>query len=264
MAEALSVKEFDEIVFEHRNKAYGAYELRKRYARNMNIAFLIAMGVFVMGVSLPVILNYLNNLTIENVRMQEVDLNMDPPPLDKDEPPPPPPPPDPPPPIQETIKFTPPVIVEEVKEEDIPPITEEVEKTKVDVQTVAGTGEVEDLETEGTGPAEIETGPGEIFTVVEQNPEFPGGDAKLFEYLGKNIKYPAMARENGITGTVYVTFVVESSGEISDVKLLRGIKGGCDEEAMRVVKNMPSWKPGRQNGKNVRVQFNLPVRFKLL
>jgi protein TonB len=94
-------------------------------------------------------------------------------------------------------------------------------------------------------------------------PEFPGGEEKLFEYLGKNIKYPSMARENGITGTVYVTFVVEGNGEISDVKKLRGIGGGCDEEAVRVVRSMPAWKPGKQNSKPVRVQYNLPIKFTL-
>ncbi len=101
----------------------------------------------------------------------------------------------------------------------------------------------------------------ETFTIVEQMPEFPGGEEKLFEYLGTNIKYPSMARENGIMGTVYITFVVEGNGEVTEVKKLRGIGGGCDEEAMRVVKAMPSWKPGRQNGKLVRVEYNLPIGF---
>jgi protein TonB len=263
MAQPATVKDFDEIVFENRNKEYGAYELRKKYNRNMNTAFAIALGVFLLGVSIPAIMDYINRLADSINAEQNVELTLvEPPSLDKDEPPPPPPPPDPPPPVQETIKFTPPVITEEpIKEEDIPPPQEEI--TNAGKTTQEGTEGVIDLPTEGTGPAEIETGPAEIFTIVEQMPEFPGGEAKLFEYLGKNIKYPAMARENGITGTVYVTFVVEGSGDISDVKLLRGIKGGCDEEAIRVVKGMPSWKAGKQNGKSVRVQYNLPIRFTL-
>lgn len=103
----------------------------------------------------------------------------------------------------------------------------------------------------------------EIFTVVESMPEFPGGPAKMMEYIAQNIKYPAMARESGIQGRVFVNFVVEPNGSVSNVKILRGIGGGCDEEAIRVVEAMPKWTPGRQRGKAVRVSFNLPVRFTL-
>jgi protein TonB len=102
-----------------------------------------------------------------------------------------------------------------------------------------------------------------IFTVVESMPEFPNGMKELYIYLGNNIKYPVMAKESGIQGKVYVTFVVERDGSITDVKVLRGIGGGCDEEALRVVAAMPKWKPGKQRGKPVRVQYNLPVRFTL-
>jgi len=102
-----------------------------------------------------------------------------------------------------------------------------------------------------------------IFTVVESMPEFPGGQPKLYTYLGEHIKYPVMAKESGIQGKVFVTFVVETDGSITDVRLLRGIGGGCDEEAIRVVQSMPNWRPGKQRGKPVRVQYNLPVRFTL-
>jgi len=101
----------------------------------------------------------------------------------------------------------------------------------------------------------------EIFTIVEQQPSFPGGEEKLMEYLGKNISYPPMAKESGIQGTVFVTFVVEPDGSVTNAKIMRGIGGGCDEEAIRVVRNMPKWTPGKQRGKPVRVQFNLPIRF---
>jgi protein TonB len=103
----------------------------------------------------------------------------------------------------------------------------------------------------------------QIFMVVESMPEFPGGDADLYKYLAENIKYPQMAKESGIQGRVFVTFVVERDGSVTDVKVLRGIGGGCDEEAIRVVKNMPRWTPGKQRGKAVRVQYNLPVKFTL-
>jgi len=102
-----------------------------------------------------------------------------------------------------------------------------------------------------------------IFTVVESMPGFPGGDHAIIKYLGNNINYPEMARESGIQGRVFVTFVVEKDGQVSNVKVLRGIGGGCDEEAIRVVQQMPNWIPGKQRNIPVRVQFNLPIRFVL-
>lgn len=101
------------------------------------------------------------------------------------------------------------------------------------------------------------------YTIVEQMPEFPGGDDSLEAFLVREIKYPPNARNMSVTGTVYVGFVVMKSGEISDVKVLRGIGSGCDEEAVRVVKLMPKWKPGEQEGKKVDVKYNLPIKFKL-
>lgn len=103
----------------------------------------------------------------------------------------------------------------------------------------------------------------EIFQVVEEDPEFPGGMEALYKYLGESIKYPTLAKENNIEGKVYVTFVVEKDGSIANPRILRDIGGGCGQEAIRVVKSMPKWKAGKQRGKNVRVQFNLPVSFKL-
>lgn len=110
---------------------------------------------------------------------------------------------------------------------------------------------------------EVEETEAQIFTVVENEPEFPGGTEALYKYLAQNIKYPQLARENGITGRVYVTFVVERDGSIANPKVLRDIGGGCGAEAIRVVKSMPKWTPGKQRGKAVRVQFNLPVNFNL-
>lgn len=102
-----------------------------------------------------------------------------------------------------------------------------------------------------------------IFNVVESDPKFPGGMAALYRFLAQNIKYPQLARENGITGKVYVTFIVERDGSIANPKVIRNIGGGCGAEAIRVVKMMPRWKPGRQRGKRVRVQYNLPISFNL-
>ena len=110
---------------------------------------------------------------------------------------------------------------------------------------------------------EVEEVEEEIFTVVENDPEFPGGMEALYKYLQTSIKYPTIAKENNITGRVYVTFVVEKDGSIANPRILRDIGGGCGQEAIRVVKAMPKWKPGKQRGKAVRVQFNLPVSFNL-
>lgn len=110
---------------------------------------------------------------------------------------------------------------------------------------------------------EVEEVEEEIFTVVENDPEYPGGMEALYKYLASNIKYPALAKENNITGKVYVTFVVEKDGSIANPRILRDIGGGCGQEAIRVVKSMPKWKPGKQRGEAVRVQFNLPVSFNL-
>lgn len=110
---------------------------------------------------------------------------------------------------------------------------------------------------------EEEVAEAEIFTVVEEAPSYPGGDESRIRFLQENIKYPQMARESGIQGTVYVTFVVERNGSVTDVKVLRGIGGGCDEEAIRVIQAMPPWNPGKQRGKPVRVQFNMPIKFTL-
>ena len=103
----------------------------------------------------------------------------------------------------------------------------------------------------------------EIFVVVENSPEFPGGNDSLYAYIGRNIKYPEAAKKEKIQGRVFVTFVIEKDGQVSSAKILRDIGGGCGEEAIRVVKNMPKWKPGTQRGNPVRVQFNLPIMFQL-
>ncbi len=103
----------------------------------------------------------------------------------------------------------------------------------------------------------------EIYSVVSQDPQYPGGQVAMAKFLSDNLVYPAEARDKGITGRVVVTFVVEKDGNVSNVKVLRDIGGGCGAEAVRVVKKMPRWKPGKANGKAVRTQFTLPLNFSL-
>ena len=102
-----------------------------------------------------------------------------------------------------------------------------------------------------------------VFVLVETMPEFPGGENAMYKYFVDNLKYSEQAKKEKITGKVYISFVVERDGSISNAEVLRGIGGGCDEEALRVVRNMPKWKPGTQRNKPVRVQYTLPLNFKL-
>lgn len=105
--------------------------------------------------------------------------------------------------------------------------------------------------------------PAIIYTMVEEMPEYPGGDEAMRKFIADHLIYPKSAMDSAISGTVYVTFVVDYTGKVRDVKILRGIGGGCDEEVFRIVQSMPDWKPGKQYGKPVNVQFNLPVKFSL-
>ena len=102
-----------------------------------------------------------------------------------------------------------------------------------------------------------------VFTVVEVMPVYPGGEEARIKFIQENIKYPKEALKNNISGTVFITFIIEKDGKITNVKALRGIGGGCDEEAIRVISMMPNWKPGTQRGQAVRVQFNMPIKFNL-
>ncbi len=157
--------------------------------------------------------------------------------------------PPPPPPPKQVTKIT--IVEDDVEVED---------DIDIDVDADDDTEMEEYIPPEEDDEEIVEA---EIFTVVEAMPEFPGGMAKLMGFLGKNIKYPPLAKESGIQGRVFINFVVEPNGQISNVKVLRGIGGGCDEEAVRVVNSMPKWKPGMQRGKPVRVSYNLPVKFTL-
>ena len=168
--------------------------------------------------------------------------------------------------IQTDIQEPPPPPPPEVPE--VTTVIEVVADDKEDIKEVNFSAEVtDDTKNIEITPVVVEEEEDEaetqIFTVVENDPEFPGGMEALYKYLAQNIKYPQLARDNNITGRVYVTFVVEKDGSIANPKVLRDIGGGCGQEAIRVVKSMPKWTPGKQRGKAVRVQFNLPVNFSL-
>lgn len=245
----------NEMVFADRNQEYGAFVLRRDYTRRLLMAVVGSVLVFGLAVGLPKIIAALGGEEEVVEAKKIVDVNLDLFEEEKKEEPPPPPV-EPPPPVKiESVQFTQLEAVDEPVEE--PPPTQEV-LTETNAGTVTQEGEKID-----EPPPPVEAAEPQIFTIVEEMPSFPGGEAELFKYLGKTVKYPPMAQDAGITGVVYMTFVVDEQGKVRDPKVLRGIGGGCDEEAIRVVKAMPAWEPGKQRGKPVRVQYNLPIRFTL-
>jgi protein TonB len=250
----------DEIVFERRNKTYGAYILRKLYNKHMTRAVILAIIILLAGLAYPLASSYYAQKRagyIEKAASAEF-LDMDKP--KEEAPPPPPPPPPPPAELQQKVKFVAPVVTTEEVVEDAD-IFNQDDLSKTSNETVQVQEEVAEVVTKEEVIEVEETKP--VFTIVEEMPSFPGGETERNKFLASNIVYPQQATENGIQGTVYVSFVVDSKGNVTDVKVLRGIGGGCDEEALRVVKMMPQWHPGKQNGKQVRVLFNMPIYFKL-
>ncbi len=255
----------NDVVFENKHKDYGAYAIRRGYNRTVFWALAISAASFLFAISVPAIVAWIKNIQEEKIVAVDItsqDLTA-PPPVNPDEPPPPPPPP---PPVMETVKFVPP-IVEDEKVDDEPPPVQAEETPQISTETHEGDGDKNDIviPESGNGNNVVEPVIEAPLTIVEQMPTFPGGELELMKYIQKNVQYPQVEKEAGISGTCYVTFVVEKDGNISDVKLLRGISGGpgCDKEAIRVIKSMPSWKAGKQNGREVRVQFNLPIKFTL-
>jgi periplasmic protein TonB len=251
----------NEVVFDGRFKDYGAYFVRVRYNRTLLRAFVIAIAVGVLAISMPVILRALgaNKKSDDSVRNVTVHLTA-PPPLNPNTPPPPPPPP-PPKPLINQLRVTPPVIAHEVIDSIPPPTVHEVQQTNVGVTNQKGKDTI--IAPISTGNQVIgDQNDNQILTVVQVMPKFNGD---IYKYLGDHIQYPEVERDAGITGTVYVTFVVEKDGSITSVKILRGIPGGpgLDKEAVRVISAMPKWSPGMQNGHSCRVQYNVPIHFEL-
>ena len=258
----------DEIVFEFRNKAFGAYLLRKLYADNIIKSTAITLVLFGLCVAAPVFWeHFFPSLQPEETQVVLVDPKMvEPPPIDPKTPPPPPLPSAPPPPKVSTLRFVPPEVVpdEEVTEE--PPKVEELKKAQAGTETVEGDPEADPnelvMDQSGTGDVIGTAEPvEEEFLVVDQMPEFPDGDIQV--YFSKNLKYPQKAVKAEVTGKVHVSFVVMPDGSIADVKILKGLGFGLDEEAARVVSTMPNWKPGKQGGRAVKVRINLPIKFSL-
>ncbi|CAN5395416.1 energy transducer TonB [soil metagenome] len=254
-------KEWDDIVFENRNKEYGAYLIRKLYSRNVLVSLGITLLTVVFVIAYPAIAKMIRDANPEPVKeVIHSTVNLDqPPPIMPNQPPPPKV--EVPPPVKTIIKFLPPKVVDKEPEvEEEMPTIEEIKVVDTGPETQEGTGDV--VFTEPVKEAAGED-PNQIFLVVEQPPEFPGGNQALMTFIAKNMRYPAQARRMQIEGQVYVSFVVDADGRINDIQVIKGIGAGCDEEAKRVVGLLPPWKPGKQRGRPVRVKFTLPLKFKL-
>ncbi|SKB28858.1 energy transducer TonB [Daejeonella lutea] len=271
--ENLYTTQWLDLVFQNRNKSYGAYQLRKQSNETMTKALLYACIMFSAAIILP----WTYGLMSGKVPVIEIPQLPDPVEvsLTKIHEPKPLTPPATTPPAKQiplkTIQYTN-MVVAKAEEANVEPPTQlQIAQSVVSTSTTAGadaTGinpvEMSTGSPAGTGSAEM---PSEtnIYPIdaIEKYPEFPGGQEAFIKFLRKNLRYPGMAAENGIQGKVILSFVIERNGDLSHIKVLRGIGSGCDEEAMRVLAKSPQWKPGIQNKQSVRVAYNLPINFSL-
>ncbi|MCG9794212.1 energy transducer TonB [Flavobacterium algicola] len=250
-----------EIVFEGRNKAYGAYVLRKENRKTTVKALIIGSLLFSLALSAPLIISMLPEDSNDDVVLDQKIVAIKLPPKPKDEikkyvPPPPPPPPQ-----VDQVKFVKPVVAkaEEVFEE--PPKIVEIKEKKIGSETIKGDPDaILTVAPVGNGPktSQVVEEDTQIYNTagIEVKPEFPGGIEKFYKFVGNNYRAP---EEEGLKGKVYVTFVVEKDGSLTDIKVLRDIGFGTGKEAIRVLNKSPRWNPGVQNGKPVRVLYSLPI-----
>ena len=262
-----------DIIFEGRNKEYGAYELRKTYNKRLVTALVSMAALCVLMFGGYFLSNALGNdddnkkLQAQDVQLEEVKQEQ------KEEEPPPPPPPKPPdPPKVEMTKFTPPKIVkdEEVKEEEKPPEVEKLEETKIDVVNQEGVKDegivAPPVDDAGKGvveaPKKVEEDWDKTFTKVEIESDYPGGQAAWQRYLLKTLRYPQEAQDNEIQGTVVVQFIVDQAGAVSSVEAIAG-PSELRDEAVRVIKKSGTWTPAVQNGRQVKSYKKQPIVFRL-
>jgi periplasmic protein TonB len=256
-------KEWVELVLGSRNQQYGAYELRSNSPKRHFWALLLGSIFFVLVVMVPILLKQIipeevdKELTVRTMS----DITLEKPkeiPVLRDIPPPPP--------MRNTIKFTPPVIKPDdlVHDEEQPIMQKEAVETKAAISNVTfdkGTDDISAPVATAEKKVEITEEPEKPFIIVEQMPQFPGGEKEMMKFIKNNLRYPANAIEMGISGTVTVNFVVGRDGKITEIKVIRGIGGGCDEEAVRILEKMPPWSPGKQGGRAVLVSYTVPFKF---
>lgn len=246
---------WDELIFAGRNQQYGAYDLRKAYSKRVTTGFVGTLVVMTLFIASPFILAALKGEKAPPIPFKPKDITEI---ISK--------------PIIQLLEQQPKQVVKPVAQKFVAPkpTTEPVVEDK--------TPTLEDLkqvEVAVEGPIEVPGTAVEVTPVVEAPPvtytsatvefapQFPGGMEALMKYIGKNVKYPAIARRLSVEGKVYVSFVIDENGNVVEVQSIKGIGSGCDEEAVRVMAGMPSWTPGRQGNKAVRVKFVLPLKFEM-
>lgn len=249
-----------DIVFEGRNKIYGAYELRKSNGKTTVKALVIGSLIFSCAVAAPLIASFLPDSDTEE-EMKEVKMATVKLPPKKEEVKPNTPPPPPPPPKVDQVKFVKPVVAKAEEVTEDPPKIVDLKDKKVGAETIKGDPDAVLTVDEpvGTGPvSQVVEEDNNVYNTagIEVKPDFPGGIDKFYKFVGNNYKTP---EEEGLKGKVYVTFVVEKDGSLTDIKVLRDIGYGTGAEAIRVLKKCPKWTPGEQNGKKVRVLYSLPI-----
>ena len=260
------------VVFNNRNKNYGAYELRSQSSTTLVKSLFIVSGLFIMLFAIPIIYGHykpveevlvsriieIANPQVIHEMKKEEPKQMEPAKAE---------------PIKKKVKTVnfsanikvvedtkinlPPLTTDELKQAVIGNVTQDGISGQVNsTQTLIANNGVSGLDTDGTIDNLVHNAAG-----VEVYPQFPGGMTAWAKFIQKNLKYPIMAQDANIQGKVYLSFVVEKDGAITDVSVLRGIGAGCDEEAMRVIKKSPKWKAGQQNNQNVRVRYTMPINY---
>jgi periplasmic protein TonB len=248
---------FDDIVFENRNKEYGAYSIRKKYHRTLLIGFIIGIVVLTATIITPYFRASAQQRSAKQKEREVVAVmeNLDQPEQMQIEAPPPPPPAE----TQQQIKYVAPEVVDSIKpDEQVALMTMDESVETVQDEEVVEVQEVVEEEVEEYKP------PAEVFVIVEEMPSFPGGNEALLKYIYDNIEYPRDALENGIEGNVVVRFCVTYQGKIEQATVVRGIHPSLDAEAIRLINSLPTWNPGKQAGNPVNVWYTLRVQFQLL
>ena len=261
----LTSLEWRELVFQGKNKEYGAYKLRGDSDKRHNRAMLVVLVATFLAILVPKLIELAKpKETIETIgvttlsKLEKAVVKND---IKKPEAV------EPPPALKTSVKFTAPVIKKDEEVTDNEQIKSQKELT--DAKGVISIADVKgNDELNGKDIADIKQNVTQVddekpYTIIEQMPQYPGGEEALLEFIGNNLKYPVIAQENGIQGRVVIRFVVSKTGTISNVEVLRSLDPACDREAVRVVKLLKQWIPGKQNGVNVPVYYTLPITYRL-
>lgn len=263
--ETLVAKDWDDLVFENRNKEYGAYEVRKAYSGNLVAGFSVSMGIALLAFVIPILFSLIRGdvagpvkdpITLDGL----IEIVQ--------------------PPSIELPKIQPPSApAQQVQTTALTPVVTTTAEPETDIarndQMVVGTttqpveGTPGDATATGTGTGIVPSAvpavvaPPQVLDIAEVMPAFEGGLEEMYKFIRRKIHYPAASRRIGIEGTVYVSFVINSEGKVVDVKTIRGISPDCDKEAERVVSMLPNWSPGMQNHNPVSVRMTVPIKFQL-